>query len=225
MRVKKTKLPQMWQIKKLGESAKIINGGTPKTKIKKYWNGEIAWITPADMGKLEKIYVEETSRTITDLGLEKSSAKLFPPSSVILSTRAPIGHLAINTVPMSTNQGCRAVIPLKELDYKYLFYFLKSNINLLNKLGTGTTFKELSSKNLKDVEIPLPPLPEQKQIVSILQEAFWHDRSGDSKLRTQYPKRRGTLSVQAGWGIYESGRRLGEKGIGGYFGNNVWVYC
>ena len=121
-----------WNIKSLNQACEIINGGTPKTKIKEYWDGNIAWITPADLGKLETIYVGSTSRTISELGLQKSSAKLFPSNSVILSTRAPIGHLAINKIQMSTNQGCRGIIPSQELETKYLYYFLKANVSKLN---------------------------------------------------------------------------------------------
>lgn len=161
-----------WEIKKLGEVSEILNGGTPKTNIAEYWDGDIHWITPADLGKLKKPTVDDTPRKITRLGLEKSSAKLFPENSIILSTRAPIGHLAINEVPMSTNQGCRGIVPSKKLDTWFLYYFLKKNVELLDSLGTGATFKELSTKALAGVEIPLPPLPEQQRIVSILDEAF-----------------------------------------------------
>lgn len=161
-----------WSLKTIAETAKIVAGGTPKTKIKEYWNGEIAWITPADLGKLTTREVSSTRRTITDVGLQKSSAKLFPAQSVILSSRAPIGHLAINTIPMATNQGCRGIVPSNTLDNIFLYYFLESNIKLLNDLGTGATFKELSTKALGSVKIPIPPLEEQKQIVAILDKAF-----------------------------------------------------
>ncbi|OWY24870.1 restriction endonuclease subunit S [Sphingobacteriales bacterium UPWRP_1] len=165
-------MKQGWEIKKLGEVSEILNGGTPKTNIAEYWDGDIHWITPADLGKLRKPTVDDTPRKITRLGLEKSSAKLFPTSSIILSTRAPIGHLAINEVPMCTNQGCRGIVPSKKLDTWFLYYFLKNNIELLDSLGTGATFKELSTKALAGVSIPLPPIPEQKRIVSILDECF-----------------------------------------------------
>jgi len=165
-------MKQGWEIKRLGEVAEILNGGTPKTNIAEYWDGDIYWITPADLGKLRKPKVDDTPRKITRLGLEKSSAKLFPENSVILSTRAPIGHLAINEAPMSTNQGCRGIVPCKKLDTWFLYYFLKKNVELLDSLGAGATFKELSTKALAGVEIPLPPLAEQQRIVSIFDEAF-----------------------------------------------------
>lgn len=166
------KYPIGWQVKRLDEISKVINGGTPKTKVEEFWGGPHSWITPAEMGKKKDPYVSDTDRTLTDAGLKHSSAQLAPPFSVILSTRAPIGHLVINTAPMATNQGCRILVPCEELNHKYLFYFLWHSVNILNELGTGTTFKELSAGKLKGVQIPLPSLPEQKRIVAILDDVF-----------------------------------------------------
>ena len=165
-------MKQGWEIKKLGDVCKILNGGTPDTKISQYWDGENLWITPKDMGKLNNIFVDNTSRKITDEGLKNSSAKILPPNSIILSSRAPIGHLAINIKPTSTNQGCKGLIPNQTIDTLYLYYFLSKSVELLNSLGSGTTFKELSGSKLGTVDIPVPPLPEQERIVSILDKAF-----------------------------------------------------
>lgn len=161
-----------WKVERLGNVCDIYNGGTPDTKVAKYWGGDILWITPKDMGQLEDIYVDDTSRKITKEGLKNSSAKALPPNSVILSSRAPIGHLAINTKEITTNQGCRGIVPHKELLSLYLYYFLKNSVDLLNSLGSGTTFKELSAGKLAEVEIPIPPLPEQQRIVALLDETF-----------------------------------------------------
>ena len=161
-----------WPIKKISEVCEVVNGGTPKTKVSEYWKGEHAWITPAEMGKRLSYYVDSTARSITDLGLDNSSAKLIPPNSVILSSRAPIGHVVINTIAMAFNQGCRGLVPSDCLDSVFLANYLTANVQTLNDLGTGATFKELSSGKLKAFEIPLPPLAEQKRIVSILDEAF-----------------------------------------------------
>jgi len=157
---------------RLGSVTKIVNGGTPDTKIPAYWNGGIAWLTPKDMGRSPSSYSRETSRTISEAGLNDCSARLVPPNSVILSTRAPIGHLAINQVEMAFNQGCRGLVPSEKLETKFLYYFLQANIGLLNDLGTGTTFRELSAGALANVQMPLPPLSEQQRIVAILDEAF-----------------------------------------------------
>ncbi|WP_126176977.1 restriction endonuclease subunit S [Tsuneonella rigui] len=161
-----------WPQAKLADIADIVNGGTPKSNVAEFWNGEHQWLTPADMGKMVSREIAQTPRTITAMGLAKSSARLAPPRSVILSTRAPIGHLAVNAVPMAFNQGCRALVPGPKLDHVFLYYFLLHSRELLNELGTGTTFKELSATSLKTVQMPLPPLEEQKRIVSVLDQAF-----------------------------------------------------
>lgn len=161
-----------WQVKTLGDVCEVVNGGTPKTGVDEYWGNEHLWITPAEMGKRLNPYIGDTERKITSQGLKNSSARILPPNSVILSSRAPIGHLVINTKPMATNQGCKGLVPNDELSYKYLFYFLMANVDLLNDLGTGATFKELSGGKLKEVKIPLAPLSVQQRIVAILDQAF-----------------------------------------------------
>ena len=161
-----------WQTKKLGDVCKIVNGGTPKTNIKNYWDGDILWITPKDMGRLKSVHVSDTERKISKEGLKDSSAKIIPLNSIILSSRAPIGYLAINKKEITTNQGCKGIIPKKETDVQFLFYFLTHSADLLQKLGSGTTFKELSSTKLSGIEIQFPPLPEQHRIVKILDEVF-----------------------------------------------------
>jgi type I restriction enzyme, S subunit len=161
-----------WKVKPLEDAAHIVNGGTPKTGVAEYWGGEVQWLTPKDMGQMQGREIANTPRAITEKGLRDSSARLVPPHSVILSTRAPIGHLAINTAPMAFNQGCRGIVPLDGLDHLFLYYFLLANRELLDSLGTGTTFKELSGGSLKAVPISLPPIEEQHQIVAVLDEAF-----------------------------------------------------
>lgn len=161
-----------WASAHIGDICDVINGGTPKTGVPEYWGGQHRWITPAEMGKRTTPYVDRTDRTITDQGLRNSSARPLPPYSVILSSRAPIGHLVINTAPMATNQGCKGLVPRTGIHHKFLYYYLRSIVGLLNDLGTGVTFKELSGGKLKEVPVPLPPLGEQRRIVAILDEAF-----------------------------------------------------
>ena len=161
-----------WQRRPVGEVCEVLNGGTPKTGVAEYWDGKHLWITPAEMGKRLSPYADDTERKITDSGLQNSSARMLPPHSVILSSRAPIGHLVINTKPMATNQGCKGLVPGKQLQHKFLYYYLSSIVDLLNELGTGATFKELSGAKLKEVKVPLPPLAEQERIVGLLDAAF-----------------------------------------------------
>jgi len=161
-----------WKATKIGEVCDVVNGGTPKTNVDEYWNGEHLWVTPAEMGSRSTPYISETVRKLSNAGIASCSAQLMPPFSVILSSRAPIGHLVINTRPMATNQGCKGLVPSKLIYYKFIYYYLTSIVVLLNDLGTGATFRELSGGKLKEVPIPLPPLPEQQRIVKILDEAF-----------------------------------------------------
>lgn len=161
-----------WTTKRLGEVCDVVNGGTPRTSVAEYWGGLHCWITPAEMGGDGSPYRDQTCRTLTDAGLHDSSASLVPAKSVILSSRAPIGHLVINLVPMATNQGCKSLVPKAEIEHKFLYYYLKSIVSLLESLGTGATFKELSGGKLKGVVISFPPLPEQRRIVALLDEAF-----------------------------------------------------
>ena len=160
-----------WPVKTIGEVCELVNGATPDTKVKEYWGGKHAWITPAEMGGLDSPFISMSRRTLSDKGLASCSATMVPPKTVILSSRAPIGHLVINEVPMATNQGCKSLIPKDGLDFSFLYYYLKANVEVLESLGTGTTFKELSGTQLKTVEIPMPPLEEQKRIVALLDAA------------------------------------------------------
>lgn len=162
----------MWQTLKLSDVCSINNGGTPNSKEKSYWGDEVEWLTPKDMGKLKGRNVSKTERQITKKGLANSSAKLAPKNSVIISCRAPIGHVAINGVPMSFNQGCKGLIPNDKIITEFLYYFLVLSKNLLNELGTGTTFKEISAKTLSNVPIKVPPINEQQRIVAKLDAAF-----------------------------------------------------
>jgi type I restriction enzyme, S subunit len=160
-----------WQVKPIGDVFRVVNGGTPKTGVATYWDGPHAWITPAEMGGLESPFISISRRTLTEEGL-RVGAEVVPPGSIILSTRAPIGHLVINEVPMAFNQGCKGLIPATGVESKFAYYFLLANVPLLDSLGTGATFKELSASKLKEVLFHFPAQHEQRRIVAILDEAF-----------------------------------------------------
>lgn len=160
-----------WQVKPVGEVFRVVNGGTPKTVVTDYWGGPHQWITPAEMGGLTSPCLAASRRTLSDEGL-RVGAELIPANSIILSSRAPIGHLVINAVPMAFNQGCKGLVPSKGIDTKFAYYFFLFNVPLLESLGTGATFKELSAGKLKNVPFCFPELAEQHRIVAILDEAF-----------------------------------------------------
>lgn len=155
-----------WEQKEIGALARVTQGGTPDTSNANYWCGPINWLTPAEMGKEDSPYIGSTRRTLTEEGLEHCSSELLPPRSVIISTRAPIGHLAINTVPMAINQGCRGLIPVA--DAHFLYYALLHAKPRLLDFGAGNTFKELSGSALKAFVLPTPSPREQQKIADCL---------------------------------------------------------
>ncbi len=155
-----------WEIKKLGEVCEVIGGSTPKTNEPLYWNGEYYWITPAELNGSK--YISSTIRTITDAGVKNAHLQLLPQGTVLLSSRAPIGKVAITTVPMYCNQGFKNLVCSNHLRNEYVYWFLLYNTVYLNSLGTGATFKEISKKVVEQIPIPVPPLAEQERIVGEL---------------------------------------------------------
>ncbi len=162
------KIPQSWNIKTLRRLARVVNGATPKSDVPEFWDGNIKWATPEDLGKNEGKFISETRRMITEKGFESCGTNLLPKGSVVLSTRAPIGLCAVNTVPMCINQGCRGVIPEKELDTSFAYYVLIAGTKPLEALGTGSTFTELGRNLLLNFELPLPERQEQKRLAFFL---------------------------------------------------------
>ena len=155
----------------LGELGEIVTGSTPDSTNKEYWNGDIAWITPADLTNHEGIYFTGKLRKITEAGYKSCSTKLMPAGSIVYSTRAPIGHCAITSFPLCTNQGFKSIVPNKRLDAVYGFFALKFFTPQLEALGRGATFAEVNKETFESFEIPLPPLEEQKRIASLLARA------------------------------------------------------
>lgn len=156
-----------WKYKKLGEVADIVSGGTPDTTKHDYWNGSINWYTPAEVGN--KIFVSDSQRKITNIGLENSSAKILPVGTVLFTSRAGIGKTAILKEKGSTNQGFQSIVPKQRfLDS----YFIFSMSNILKKYGeshgAGSTFLEISGKELAKAKISLPSITEQKNISKVL---------------------------------------------------------
>lgn len=152
-----------WEKKKLGEIAKIIGGGTPKTNVKEYWNGNINWYSPVEIGN--SIYVSNSQRKITKEGLKNSSATILPANKTILFTsRAGIGSMAILKTPGATNQGFQSIVVNDDIAP----YFIYSAGDIIKrkakKVASGSTFLEISHKNMEELEIYIPSLPEQEKI-------------------------------------------------------------
>ncbi len=150
-------IPEHWKINKIKYIADTYNGSTPKSSILEYWNGNINWATPEDISKVNGGNLSETKRKITDKGLESCGTTLLPKNSVILTTRAPIGNVTLSEVEMCTNQGCKSLVPKSSISGKYLRAYLVAKKNVLDSLGRGTTFMELSTYQLKNLAIPHSP--------------------------------------------------------------------
>lgn len=166
-------IPEDWEVKKLGEIFNVETGTTPSTKEKKYWTkGTIVWITPNDLSKLKgKIYISTSERKITDNAVNSYSLSVLPKGSIIISTRAPVGYVAILNKNATFNQGCKGLIAkVNGVETRYYGYYLSMLKTKLEQFSGGSTFKELSKKALEDFLIPLPPLPEQQAIAQILSD-------------------------------------------------------
>jgi len=157
-----------WEKVNIEEIGTITSGGTPSTGNPAYWNGDIGWITPKDLSNYEFRFILNGERNISEEGLKNSSAKLVKANTVLLSSRAPIGYLAIAQEELTTNQGFKNITPNEKCDSIFLFYCLKNNVEYLKSLGVGATYPELSATRLKEVKLSIPPIPTQRKIASIL---------------------------------------------------------
>ena len=159
-----------WKPHKLSEIGSVVGGATPSTTVDAYYNGEIPWLTPKDLSDFHERYIERGERNITKSGLNSCSAQLLPAGSVLFSSRAPIGYVAIAKNPIATNQGFKSIIPNPEkVDSLFLYYLLRYNKDNIEAMGSGTTFKEVSGATMKNIEVYLPEdLDEQRRIAGIL---------------------------------------------------------
>lgn len=156
----------------LNEAGTIVSGATPKTSDASNFGGDIPWITPADLSGYTKKYIAKGARNISQKGYESCSTVLMPAGSVLFSSRAPIGYVAIARNPICTNQGFKSIIPNSDIDSEFLYYQLKYLRKQIQELGSGTTFKEISAKKFGTVNIIVPPMPEQERIVARIEELF-----------------------------------------------------
>lgn len=154
---------------KLGDICEIVSGSTPKTNIAEFWDGDVKWITPAELDENTYI-ITDSVRKITNLAMQKTGLTAFPAGTVILSSRAPIGKVAIAGCKMCCNQGFKNFICSELVNNKYLYWFLKHNTAYLNSLGRGATFKEISKSIVSSIEINLPSLEEQQRVVDNIEK-------------------------------------------------------
>ena len=153
---------------KLGEICEIVSGSTPKTSIAEYWDGDVKWITPAEISE-DTYIITDSVRKLTELGVKKTGLTSFPEGTVILSSRAPIGKVAIAGCEMYCNQGFKNLICSEKINNRYLYWFIKGNTAFLNSLGRGATFKEISKQIVSAIEINVPEIDQQMQAVENLE--------------------------------------------------------
>lgn len=166
-------VPENWRWVRLGGITQVVGGGTPSSGNKEYYeNGDIPWISPADLSNYNDMYISQGAKSITPLGLQNSSARLMPKNTVCLSTRAPIGYVAIARNELSTNQGFKSFLPSSCYIPQFLYWYLKGNKDMLEAMASGTTFLELSGSKAAMIMFPLAPLSEQQRIIDRIESLF-----------------------------------------------------
>lgn len=158
-----------WIKVKISDLGQVVGGATPSTKKDEYYNGDIAWITPKDLSDFKCRYISRGERNITKAGMDSCSTQLLPKNTVLFSSRAPIGYVAIAENEMCTNQGFKSVIPNENIDCLFLYYLLKFNKDKIEAMGSGTTFKEVSGSTMRNIEVTIPESKKvQVRIAAIL---------------------------------------------------------
>ena len=159
-----------WEVFKLGEVVQIFNGGTPSTSNSRYWDGSIKWCTPTDITSNKSKYLSETANKITELGLNNSSAKILPIGALLFCSRATIGEVKIANCEVATNQGFKSIVTSAGVNNEWLYYWLVQNKVTFIEKAIGSTFLEISKKDMKNIEIALPSTEEQKAIAQVLSD-------------------------------------------------------
>jgi len=152
-------VPEGWTVKTVEQSFEYLGGGTPSTLVNSYWQGgDINWYSPTDLTAANAVFSFQSKAQITELGLKESSARLFPPYSIMMTSRATIGQISINTTPACTNQGFITCIPNDKVPLYFLYYWLKLNKEYFIQIANGATFLELTKGKFKNVNILIPPV-------------------------------------------------------------------
>jgi len=175
--------PFGWVESTLGDLCEVVSGSTPRTGVPQYWGGDIPWITPDDLSGYTRKTIAHGRRALTQAGYDSCSTRLVPAGTVLFTSRAPIGHVAIAAQRVCTNQGFKSFVPSEALTSDYLYWFLKFTTPQIRKLGSGTTFPELSKTRALEITIPVAPLNEQRRIVAAIEEQFSRLDAADESLR------------------------------------------
>jgi len=207
-------IPREWEVKKINEIGEIGGGSTPSTKVKDYWDGDIPWITPKDLANHGSRFISCGERNITRKAVIENSLKLYPNGTILLTSRAPIGYVAITKNPVTTNQGFKNIAPKEGTNSEFLYYLLINISEYLKDISGGSTFEELTKEILKDVLIPFPLLPEQSRIATVLS---WFDDLIEVKRRQNEILEKTAMAIFKSWFIdFEPFRAYPERERGNY---------
>lgn len=161
-------LPHGWRVVRLGDVVEVIGGSTPSRVVSEFWNGDIPWVVPTEVTNLKGRFLVSTTDTITSDGMRSAGIKMIPVNSVLLTSRATIGAVAINKIPVSTNQGFQSLVPHHDVDTLWLYYLAGSMKRQLDRLAVGSTFREVHRSTMRKVQILLPPIGQQRKIAEVL---------------------------------------------------------
>jgi type I restriction enzyme S subunit len=215
-------IPGDWEVVKIGEIAQVLSGGTPSTFVSSYWNGNIEWFTPTEVGYSKYLY--SSKRKITDLGFKNASANLLPVNSILLTTRAGIGDLGILKVEGCTNQGFQSFICNPDSYFEFVYYLMCTQKAELLKNSSGSTFLEISPTKIINIQIPLPPLPEQKAIAEALSDAdAWIENLEQLIAKKRLIKQgamQKLLTPKQDWKVKKLGEVIESTQLGGNYPNS-----
>ena len=229
-----------WKEYKLSDIGTIVGGATPSTKDSdNYDDGEIAWLTPKDLSTFSERYISRGERNITEKGFKSSSTKMLPTNTILFSSRAPIGYVAIAANEMCTNQGFKSIIPNSKVNYMFLYYLLKYKKAAIEGMGSGTTFKEVSGNVMKNIEVCIPTdLNVQKKIADVLnaidskiENNAAINRNLNDQIKTVFSNTFPSISTDGGNTLdeiidFSNGKKRpdSEGGIPVYGGNGILSY-
>jgi len=237
-----------WIETSLGEIAEVIGGGTPSTVIAEYWDGDIVWLTPTEITSQDGKVVSDSIRKITDIGFKNSGAQMLKKDSVILTSRASVGYVALAGNNLCTNQGFQSLVPKQSVLSKFLMFWIQQNRSEFESRSAGSTFKEISKSNVKSIKLQLPPLPEQKRIVDLISSVDSYIESLQQQLESAKRSRNAVLhEFMNGEGAVFEHTQLGQIAqfingkayskeellavgkyrvlrVGNFFSNNNWYW-
>jgi type I restriction enzyme S subunit len=199
-------LPSDWETVPLDELGDIVGGGTPSRNNPSFWGGGILWVTPSEITELGTKVLSRTRETITPSGLAGSAARLLPQRALLITTRATIGAVAIAGAPVATNQGFRSLVCNATADPDFYFHLLRHIASELSRLGSGSTFDEISRTDVGRIVVPRPPLDEQRRVAAVLDEADRLLEETDAVMDKLQLLRSGLIRTLLSRGVDDQGR-------------------